>query len=66
MNGITCCYNCTDRVVGCHGTCKKYIDERAKYDETKARKNKDIAINGCLNHLTANKFMAIRNGRKEI
>lgn len=26
------CRECTDRYVGCHGTCKKYIDAKAEYD----------------------------------
>lgn len=33
MSRISCCYNCSDRVVGCHGKCEKYIAERKKLDE---------------------------------
>lgn len=36
--GIKCCWNCTDRVVGCHTTCKKYKEEKADYD----KKQKEI------------------------
>lgn len=27
------CYYCTDRYVGCHSKCEKYIDYRNKLDE---------------------------------
>ena len=33
MGKINCCYNCSDRNVGCHGRCEKYIAERKKLDE---------------------------------
>lgn len=36
--GISCCYKCTDREVGCHSKCEKYIQERRKLDEKKAEK----------------------------
>lgn len=25
---ITCCKNCNDRKLGCHSSCKKYIEEK--------------------------------------
>ena len=28
-----CCYGCTDRNVGCHSTCEKYKELKAKIDE---------------------------------
>ena len=31
------CRYCTDRVVGCHSTCKKYIDWKKEYDERKQK-----------------------------
>ena len=30
---ISCCYQCEDRKVGCHGTCTEYKKERAERDE---------------------------------
>lgn len=35
-NKIKCCRNCTERHVGCHGECEKYIAERKKADEEMA------------------------------
>lgn len=35
------CMNCKDRVAGCHSTCEKYLDDRAKYDEQKAARKLD-------------------------
>lgn len=31
------CMNCKDRVAGCHSTCEKYLEDKAKYDEAKAK-----------------------------
>ncbi len=33
---IDCCKGCTERAVGCHGTCSKYIEQRNVHVE-KAR-----------------------------
>lgn len=32
---VKCCLNCVDRVVGCHGKCKKYISQKKEYDAAK-------------------------------
>lgn len=37
---IKCCKNCQDRVVGCHATCKKYIEEK-KAVEIQKKKEKE-------------------------
>lgn len=31
-NAITCCYGCKDRQMGCHSTCKQYLEEKSKHD----------------------------------
>lgn len=31
-----CDKDCTDRKVGCHSSCKKYLERKAKYDKNKA------------------------------
>ena len=28
---VTCCHDCQEREVGCHSTCKKYIEENEQY-----------------------------------
>lgn len=28
MNKISCCYNCENRTIGCHGSCESYKAER--------------------------------------
>lgn len=33
MNEISCCYKCSDRVVGCHSKCERYIAYRKDIDE---------------------------------
>lgn len=28
---VTCCHDCQEREIGCHSTCKKYIEENEQY-----------------------------------
>ena len=46
IDRITCCYQCPDRFPGCHGSCEKYIQQKAEFDKAKAevRKKKDIQM----------------------
>ena len=37
---ITCCLDCTDRKVGCHSTCQKYISQKVVADEQKTIRDK--------------------------
>ena len=30
-----CCKTCTERYVGCHSDCSKYIESKAQYEEAK-------------------------------
>lgn len=41
---ITCCKDCEDRQPGCHGSCEKYAQEKAEYDETMTQKRKEYEI----------------------
>lgn len=45
---VTCCHDCQEREVGCHSTCKKYIEENEQYlrerERIKTEKNKEAAI----------------------
>ena len=66
MRSFECCHYCEDRVVGCHSTCEKYIEAKAKHDAINNRKRDDIMINSTLNVLTAKKFSAIHSGKKEV
>lgn len=42
------CKECTDRVVGCHGTCQKYKDAKAqhktKFDRIKKAKREEDSV----------------------
>ena len=66
MKSFECCRYCDARVVGCHSTCEKYIEAKAKHDEINKRRREDIMITGTLNVLTAKKFSAIHSGKKEV
>ena len=42
------CKNCTERYVGCHSTCPKYLQEKAEHDRVKEedhKKNETIWLN---------------------
>jgi hypothetical protein len=32
------CHNCPDRAVGCHGSCKRYLDAKAEHDRERFEK----------------------------
>ena len=34
---IEVCKDCTEREIGCHATCKKYIDAKKEWEETKKK-----------------------------
>ena len=35
------CLNCSDRVVGCHATCERYINGKAEHERLKDEINKE-------------------------
>lgn len=37
---IRCCYGCEERQIGCHGTCEKYLAEKASLDKEREDKHK--------------------------
>ena len=46
IDRITCCFECPDRFPGCHGSCEKYIQQKAELDKRKeeARKKRDVEV----------------------
>lgn len=45
VNRMTVCYNCTDRCIGCHATCSKYIEAKAEYNKLQEKVKKSRLIN---------------------
>lgn len=41
MGAFKSCLNCTDRTLGCHSTCERYLSEKAEHDRIIARMNAD-------------------------
>ena len=37
MTKFSSCIDCTDRKVGCHSTCQKYLEDKAKNDAERDR-----------------------------
>jgi len=35
MSFITCCMNCTERTVGCHGSCERYNSQKEENQKKK-------------------------------
>ena len=54
------CHNCEDRVVGCHATCKKYLDWKEEI-----RKKKEIVQGSESTRLMLNDMVTIRSIRIE-
>lgn len=38
---ITCCKDCTDRHIGCRGSCQRYLDEAKAASEERERRWKE-------------------------
>lgn len=45
---ISVCKDCTERTVGCHATCKAYIEERKAFQERKEVVNKNRRASGAI------------------
>lgn len=39
---FNCCNNCTDRKIGCHANCKKYLNAKQKSAEFEKHKRKEM------------------------
>lgn len=37
---VTVCRRCTERHIGCHGTCERYLEQRAEMDRIRAEQRK--------------------------
>ena len=55
MVSISCCKDCKERQVGCHGTCEKYIAEKEAVSNEKRIQNKNrneyYAVSSTLNSI---------------
>lgn len=36
------CKDCTERAVGCHSTCKKYLEQKECYDQAREKRNEEV------------------------
>jgi hypothetical protein len=46
MMGLgTCCKDCTDRHLGCHSVCEKYIAAKAKIEKLREKREQNRDIN---------------------
>ena len=63
---IMSCMGCTDRVVGCHSTCKKYQEEYAAHKEESERIRKQRDATADINNFKVRSVVATkkRYGRK--
>lgn len=49
-NFFNCCKNCTDRKIGCHADCKKYLDAKLKSAEFEKHKRKEMEKDKKINY----------------
>lgn len=54
---IYSCKNCQDRQVGCHGTCEKYLAQKALHEQEKAELDKRKAEEQVISKYTYEKVM---------
>ena len=66
MRPFNCCHNCEDRVVGCHSTCKKYIEDKLKNDEIRKKEQNDRIIKRCLHDSKVNRIKSMRKWRNKL
>ena len=62
-----CCYKCDKRHIGCHGSCKAFLEEKAELDKAKEEKAKEKAFrNNFIAMMAAKKYKDVkkRNLRK--
>lgn len=66
---ITVCKGCTDRFIGCHGTCTKYIEQKkihvAQLEEIKREHMKEAEYRSfnCHSRLESIRRKQLRDGR---
>ena len=67
--GIKCCKDCTERHIGCHGSCQRYLDEvevaNAERERLRKEKKGQNEADAVL-HLSARKvwMRRVKKGRK--
>ena len=45
MIGINCCKDCTERYLGCHSNCEKYIAKKKEAEKIREKINNEQIIN---------------------
>lgn len=58
------CKGCTDRYVGCHSECKKYIEVKKRDMERMATQNRDKKIDDTIYDLKYNRVKSLKHGHK--
>lgn len=61
---IRCCKDCSDRHVGCHGECERYISEKKSIDEYNESCRKKRLQESEATGLAIKSVMARRGGRR--
>lgn len=47
---IYSCKDCTERKLGCHATCEKYIKDKMEHDKLKELIKKEEDVDNCIMH----------------
>lgn len=65
---FSCCMDCKERVPGCHSTCERYLSDKAKYDEAKAKikaeREYDIYFSDRINEIQTKKLKRKKKHQK--
>ena len=58
------CKGCTDRYVGCHSECGKYIEVKKRNIERMVTQNRDKKIDDTIYDLKYNRVKSLKHGHK--
>lgn len=56
---ISCCYNCQEREVGCHGKCNRYLEEKKIRDDRLKAKKQSYDIEAICTTISRKKYKVL-------
>lgn len=60
------CYHCKDRHIGCHSSCKPYLEEKEENEKIRIKKNQDSFNQATINICKDNRLKSRCNRGKRI
>lgn len=64
-NKITCCYNCENRTIACHGNCDEYLTQRKQLNELNEQIHQKKIIENGFRSLNLSDFIGTASTRSK-